>query len=828
MESSSVGGDKANSRRTKTMRQILSWSVILLLTLAQAASAQSGSLTVDLAHPGVKISPMLYGLMTEEINHSYDGGLYAELIQNRTFSDSPKNTLHWSLVKSGASDAKIELDERNPVNDAALKRSLRLDVTTAGDRVGIANDGYWGIPAWPHTKYMVSFYAKANPGFSGSITCSIENNDGTKVFATATVPSIGGTWKKYEVTLATEDIPASATNRFVISTKNPGSIWFSLVSLFPPTYKDRANGSRIDLMQKLADMHTAFLRLPGGNYLEGNTIAERFNWEKTLGNLEDRPGHQGPWGYPSTDGLGLLEFYGWCEDLKIQPLLAVFAGYALRGEHIAAGPALIPFVQEALDEIEYTLGDQTTKWGQRRAKDGHSEPFDVKYIEIGNEDFFDRSGSYDGRFAQFYDAIKAKYPQLQLIATTPVKSRTPDLVDDHFYRSARAMERDIHHYDKISRTGPKIFVGEWATQEGVPTPDMNAAVGDAAWLTGLEKNSDVVLMSCYAPLLVNVNRGARQWPTNLIGYDAVSSFVSPSYYAQKMFYENRGDTVLPVEIVSPKVDPASMALPHGGVGVGTWRTVAEFKDLKVTSGEKALYTSDFSKGTSDLRTRGGTWEVRDGAFRQTGNQENVFATVGDTAWGDYTYSIKARKISGTEGFLVLFHAVDRRNYFWFNIGGWGNTRTGLERVDDGEKSEFGQSQQVTIDTGKWYDIRVEVNGHDIKCYLDDKLVSQGTESSVPPDALIATASRLDSNGQIVLKVVNTSPTTQPIQINVRGAASVASKAFAQVLTGNPTDVNTVDSPDKIVPQEIGITNAGTTFIHEFPATSVTVIRLEAK
>jgi alpha-L-arabinofuranosidase len=810
------------------MRQILARSFFLLLTLTQAVSAQSPSLTVDLAHPGVKISPILYGLMTEEINHSYDGGLYAELIQNRSFNDSSKNPVHWSLVKSGATDARIELDAKNPVNTTALTRSLRLDVSAAGERAGIANDGYWGIPAWANTKYTASFYAKANPGFAGSLTCSIESSDGTKVLAKAIVPAVSDTWKKYEVTLSTADITASANNRFVISTTTPGSIWFSLVSLFPPTYKNRMNGNRIDLMQKLADMQPAFLRLPGGNYLEGNSIPERFNWETTLGDLAGRPGHQGPWGYRSSDGLGLLEYYGWCEDLKMQPVLAVFAGYALRRDYVAPGAKLTPFVQEALDEIEYTLGDQTTKWGQQRAKDGHPEPFDVKYVEIGNEDFFDRSGSYDGRFAQFYDAIKAKYPQLQLIATTPVKSRTPDLIDDHFYRSARAMERDIHHYDKTSRTGPKIFVGEWATQEGSPTPDMNAAVGDAAWLTGLERNSDVVLMSCYAPLMVNVNRGARQWPTNLIGYNAVSSFASPSYYAQKMFNENRGDTMLPVEIVQPFVDPALAALPHGGVGVGTFRTVAEFKDVKVENGGQTLFASDFSKPADDWRARNGTWAVQDGVYRQSSDRENAVATVGDTAWADYTYTVKARKISGPEGFLVLFHTQDRRTYSFWNVGGWGNTRTALQKTEDGSNTEFGPSQPVTVQTGKWYDIRIEVKGHDIKCYLDDKLVTQATESSLPPDPIVATASRIDSNGQVVLKVVNTSPTPQPIQISVRGATSVTKKAFAQVLTGKPTDVNSIDSPTKIVPKQIDIDNADMTFLHEFPATSVTVIRLEAK
>ena len=293
-------------------------------------------------------------------------------------------------------------------------------------------------------------------------------------------------------------------------------------------------------------------RMPGGNYLEGNTIPERFQWKQTIGPIEQRPGHQGTWGYRSDDGLGLLEFLEWCEDLHMQPLLAVWAGYALNGTHVNPGADLAPYVQDALDEIQYVTGGTNTTWGAQRAADGHPAPFPLQYIEIGNEDFFDGSGSYDGRFAQFYDAIKAAYPNLKVIATDRIANpmRTPDLIDDHFYNTPRAMERTSNQYDNYSRTAPKIFVGEWASQEGRPTPDLNAALGDAAWLTGLERNSDVVLLEAYAPMLVNVNPGASQWPTNLIGYDSLHSYGSPSYYVQEMFSRHHGDVVLPMTLTT--------------------------------------------------------------------------------------------------------------------------------------------------------------------------------------------------------------------------------------------------------------------------------------
>ncbi len=388
-------------------------------------------------------------------------------------------------------------------------------------------------------------------------------------------------------------------------------------------------------MQKMAEMKPSFLRLPGGNYLEGNTIAERFDWKKTLGETASSPGHRGPWGYRSTDGMGLLEYLEWCEDLHMQPVLAVFAGYSLRGEHIAPGPALAPFVQDALDEIEYVTGNTSTKWGARRAQDGHPRAFPLTYVEVGNEDNFDRSNNYEGRFAQFYDAIKARWPKLQIIATIPVRGRKPDVVDDHYYRSAAEMARDSGHYDKTSRKGPKIFVGEWASIEGRPTPTYQAALGDAAWLTGLERNSDLVVMEAYAPLMVNVNPGAAQWPTNLIGYDALNSFGSPSFYVQSIFANNTGDVVLPhkvdVEAMPQKVD-----VPHGAIGLGTYRTNSEYRDVEVTSGGQSVYKKDFSQNTIGWNLEVGTWTTDDGSLHQSSNRPDDFTRPLGTQLGPIT------------------------------------------------------------------------------------------------------------------------------------------------------------------------------------------------
>jgi alpha-L-arabinofuranosidase len=535
---------------------------LVLLSIASVGVAEP-TLTIQADKTVKHASPMLYGLMTEEINHSYDGGLYAELIQNRAFLDDNENPKCWSLAQNGGSAATIALDNNETFNG---KVTLRLDVTTASksNPAGVANAGYWGIPVFPSTRYHASFYAKASQNFSGPVTLSIVSDDGATVYAHARVSHLSSSWQTYEATLKTgHGFTPTAKAHFLLSVEKPGTIWLGYVSLFPPTWGNQPNGFRQDLLQMLIDMNPKFLRMPGGNYLEGNRIATHFDWKKTIGPVVDRHGHEGPWGYRSTDGMGLMEFLRWCEDMKAEPVLAVYAGYSLNGSHVHPGPHLEPYVQDALDEIEYVTGATTTKWGAERAKDGHPEPFPLHYVEIGNEDWFDRSGSYDQRFTQFSTAIKAKYPQLTCISTIGndadaglrVRSSNPEMFDEHYYRNAQTYFDDAHHFDKYDRNGPQIFVGEWASYETSfppwdgrssswpPTPNMKAALADAAWMTGMERNSDLIKMQSYAPLLVNVNPGARQWRPNLIGYDTLHCFGSPSYYAIKIFANNLGDQI---------------------------------------------------------------------------------------------------------------------------------------------------------------------------------------------------------------------------------------------------------------------------------------------
>jgi alpha-L-arabinofuranosidase len=539
-----------------------------------AMSQKPAEISIQADQVTAHVSQYFYGLMTEEINYSYDGGIYAELIRNRNFKEDLKDPVHWEMIKQGGAAGSMSLDAGTPFN-AAVTTTLKLVVDRASstERAGIANDGFWGIPVKPDTTYRATFYAKAAPGFTGPLTLEILANDGTTVRAKAEVSGISQEWKKYTAALTTGKVPVSAENKFVILADKPGTVWFGFVSLFPPTYKNRANGNRQDIMGLLADMKPAFLRLPGGNYLEGRTLETRFDWKKTIGDVSERPGHwNDSWQYWSSDGMGLLEFLNWCEDLDMEPLLAVYAGFSLRGgARITLHHELQPYIQDALDEIEYVTGDVNTTWGARRAKDGHPAPFKLHYVEIGNEDGGDREpGSYETRFAQFFDAIKAKYPSLKLIATDPVTTRPADVIDEHYYR--RSEEEMVFHssdYDPIRRPvgrgTPEVFVGEWATRVGVPTPNWSGALGDAVWMIGMERNAHLVTGESYAPLFTRVDPDGMQWQVDLIGYNSVNSFGSPSYYVQSMFATYHGDEVLSL---TAKNLPAKEWQPPSGPGIG--------------------------------------------------------------------------------------------------------------------------------------------------------------------------------------------------------------------------------------------------------------------
>lgn len=799
----------------KCIRTIIFGVGILLSFTVFARGAGSANLTIDAARPGVKISPSLYGIFFEDINRAVDGGIYAEMVQNRAFEDAntPKA---WSLVATGGAQANHALAQEQPLN-VQTPHSLKLTIGSVGDgRAGASNAGFGGMPLHKGSAYVLSLFARCSDDFKGPLTVSLENADASKIYASKSIEAIKPQWNRYtcELTCDSDDL----LGRLVLSTKSTGTIWLNCVSLFPKeTWKNRPNGLRPDLAEMLVGLKPAFMRFPGGCYVEGDTLKESYRWKQTIGDISIRPGRPNLWRYRSSDGIGYHEYLQLCEDIGAAALYVVNCGMSHKQN--VPMDQMGEWVQDALDAIEYANGPAGSKWGAVRAKAGHPAPFNLKYIEIGNEN---GGPAYNERYALFFDAIRKKYPEIQLIADvwggTP-NSRPAEIIDEHYYSNPEFFINNAFKYDSYSRSGPKIYVGEYAVTQGCGKGNLRAAVGEAAFMTGMERNSDVVVMASYAPLFVRTD--TRSWNPDLINFDNTRAYGTPSYYVQKMFAQNVGDVVLPLEISAKAMD---LPARKGAVGLGTWATQAEYRDVKVTSGDKVLAECDFAKGSAGWNSRSGQWSVVDGAYRQSARETDIRSIFGDTTWSDYTISLKARKIGGAEGFLIMFHVLDNDNFAWWNIGGWGNSRHAIEVASGGGKAILGNEVRGRVETGRWYDIRIETKGQTVKCFLDGKLIHQA--EFTPSRPLYGVAGRA-KNGDVIVKAVNVTDEPYATELNIAGVDLIGT-GTATVLTGGRNDENSLEEPLKISPVTSRLEDIKTGSTHTFPAQSVTILRLRTK
>jgi len=790
-------------------------SVILASApLAVLAAPPAATLTVDAAHPGPRISPTLWGIFFEDINLSADGGIYPELVRNRSFEDSDKPE-YWTLQTSGSAKARMVIDETKPLNPLN-RRSLKITMEKKDfGAVHLINGGYWGMAIVKDAEYRLSFAARSDGTLRCPLAAGIYGRSGELLAygEFAGVKGLSGDWKSFALDLTARGSDPHAT--LVLGMSPPGTIWLDMVSLLPKkTWK--GHGLRPDLAEMLAGLRPSFVRFPGGCWVEGDELKWAYRWKRTIGDLDRRIPLWNLWKYYATHGLGFHEYLVMCEDLGAEPLFVINCGMSHR-ENVPMDK-MQEWVQDARDAIEYANGPATSRWGAVRARAGHPAPFHLKYMEIGNEN---GGPAYQERYPLFYDAIKARYPEIRLVADQPTEKRPADIVDEHYYSSPEFFMMQSDRYDKYPRRGPKIYVGEYAVTANCGKGNLRGALGEAAFMTGIERNSDVVVMASYAPLFVNVNH--RTWSPDLIDFDSSRVYGIPSYYAQKMFSENRGDVVLPLQVACPLVSEGSTS---GAIGVGTWITQAEFKDIKVTRAGKTLFASDFAHGTKGWRFLSGDWKAQDGVLRQTSLADNVRAIAGDKSWSDYTYSLKARKLGGTEGFLILFRVQNDQEKAWWNLGGWGNVRHAIELGGTITGAVPGR-----IETGRWYGIRIELKGGNIKCYLDGKLIHDVNHPAVK--ALYASASAVrgfpDPAREIILKVVNVTPTAQATDIKLEGVGRIEDKAALVVLTSaKATDENSLERPTNVAPVTRSIAIPGPTFRHAFPPHSISVLRLKAK
>ena len=528
-----------------------------------AAGAQTNVMDINTKKAGAKIQDTMYGLFFEDINYAADGGLYGELVKNRSF-EFPQSFMGWQVF----GDVKLK-------DDGPFERCPHYVVLSAPNhaerRTGIQNEGYFGIGVVKGEEYRFSVWAKAP---KGKATIRVQLIDQYSMgehqeFVEQALDVTSADWKKYEFILKSPETQKKANLRIFLKGENP--VCLEHVSLFPVnTFKNRQNGLRRDVAQALADVKPGLLRFPGGCIVEGTDLETRYQWKNTIGPVENRPLNQNRWehtfdyryypDYYQSYGLGFFEFFQFSEDIGAEPLPVLNVGMACQFQnwdkecaHVPMDE-LDPYIQDCLDLIEFANGDVNTTWGKKRAEMGHPEPFNMKYIGVGNEQW---DTLYYKRLTPFVKAIRAKYPNIKIVGTSgpdsegkmfelgwqDMKKQKADLVDEHFYRPESWFLNSGLRYEKYDRKGPKVFAGEYACHgKGKKWNHYEASILEAAFMTDMERNADVVYMTAYAPLLAHVD--GWQWRPDLVWFDNTEMFKTVSYYVQQMYAKNKGTNVL--------------------------------------------------------------------------------------------------------------------------------------------------------------------------------------------------------------------------------------------------------------------------------------------
>jgi len=553
------------------LRQLLLGTMLMT---AAGLSAQDNVITVQTAKPGAPVQPTMYGIFFEDINFAADGGLYAELVKNRSFEFTPDHLLGWQAF------GKVEIKNDGPFDKNP--HYARLRSTGHGDWwTGLVNEGFFGIGVERDKEYRFSVYARVPEGKTQMLRVQLiepYTNEEHQEFTSADIKVTSRDWQKYTVVLKSRKTADKAQLRLFLCDENgrsgSGMMDVEHVSLFPvDTWMGHENGMRKDLAQALADMKPGIFRFPGGCIVEGVTLENRYNWKNSVGPVENRPLNKNRWectftyryypDYFQSYGLGFYEFFLLSEEIGSEPLPVLNVGMACQFQNNdrAHAPATVEGLQEYIDDcndlIEFANGSTDTKWGKLRADMGHPKPFNMKFLGIGNEQWGE---PYFKRVKIVADAVRKAHPEIKIIGTSgpdaeghnfeigweAMKRQKADLVDEHFYRPISWFQNEWQRYDKYDRKGPKVFAGEYACHDrGKKYNHAGASIYEAAFMTGLERNADIVHMATYAPLFSHVD--GWQWRPDMIWYDNLRVACSASYWVQALFAQNKGTNVLPVK-----------------------------------------------------------------------------------------------------------------------------------------------------------------------------------------------------------------------------------------------------------------------------------------
>ncbi len=841
------------------MKKLL--TTTLLLSCAATMLAQQDAIRIDLGQKGAAVSPDLYGIFFEEINHAGDGGLYAELVQNRGFEEhvlpssmtykkgrayaidaqnyehrnNRKWNIPWNLEEKKMTGWKVA-GYQATVTGEIVKPKLPLHPNTpnamqliikkvqSGGKAILTNTGYWGMGLKKGEKYDLRFYMRSS-NYKGTVNVQLKDGKTGKSLAATTFKNLQlNDWTELTATLMTDG--TSAAGELALEFDQPGKIFIDYVSLFPQaTFKGRKNGQRADVAQMLVDLHPRFMRWPGGCIVEGATYENRVKWKETLGDPMTRRGEWDLWGYRATWGMGYHEFLQFCEDLNMDAMFVDNAGMSCsvrNGDYVSSDTDMEAVVQDFRDAIDYALADPATnQWAKMRAEAGHPEPFPLKYVEIGNENV---GSEYVTHFNYIFKKLKAEYPQIIFINTLghtdKLLAQIPGdyMVDPHWYRAPDFFFNNNHLFDDAPRTH-NIYVGEYACNGGVGAGNMLAALSEAAFIMGMERNSDVVKMSSYAPLFENENR--RDWPTNLIHINSNQVFGRASYYVQQMAAEHRPTyNVFVSETTKPGEQHPYAA---GTIALGGFGAKCEYKNVKVTTpdGRKKQIAVD------QFKSQRGEWKCRNNILSLVTAERGAFTFLPSFNGDRYTLELQVRKTEGTGSASVYFGMDEKRNGYAANIGGWNNRMISLQPVRDGRPGDFiGKPANMEIEVNRWYDIRLEISPDYVKLFIDGEEMAGG-EPPIQTRQLCQTGYD-EQTGELIIKVVN--GTDQPYQrcFDITGARNVMPTGRVITLSGDAEDENTFEQPTKLSPQTTLYGKFGKQFSYQFAPMSFTIMRVKVE
>lgn len=833
----------------KTFKQLFP---AMLLLAACAEPKPQTEITVDVTAQGVEVSDQMYGIFIEDINRAIDGRLYPEMVLNRSFEDavvpkgyhtegeklvSPLTYNHvtgqmvtvqnrwdknpvpgWTLAADDAQGTTMQTADEKPMFESA-PHYLRVKKQDPTGRLSLTNSGYGGYALQQDALYHLRVIARSQ---SAELPLEVTLTDSLGSVVAKAELTLGepGKWADVRADMTAASTITGGKLQINLPESWSGTLDLDYVSLMPDnTFHHRPNGLRPDVAEAIAGLKPAFVRWPGGCVVEGITLETRFRWKQTMGDPASRPGAYNLWGYRNTCGFGWKEALDFCEDLGAATMYVCNAGMACQAQtsELAPESELRDYLTDCLDAIEYAIGDTTTTWGARRAADGHPAPYRLEYVEIGNENW---GPEYDVRYAYFEAAIRELYPQLHIISDYGTDAlgngREFEYIDPHWYVAPQFFFNNTALFDSLPRTGTSIYVGEYACNRSVGSGNMEAALSEAAFMLGMERNADLVKMCSYAPLLES--DWYRAWPTNLIWVSPTQAMGRSSYHVQKLMAENKPTRSLPISLTAS--EPERLTYPTGRLGLGCWKSKVEFREARLAVGNGPAEPLALDNGEQYV----GEWTCEDGTLRQEAIEPRCKYLLPKLEADTYTLELQARKCAGKDAFIVYFGMNDDgQEGYYYSVGGQNNSKACVEKMQRGENS--GQDGDITpfhAEMDQWYDLRIEVTPQESRLYVDGELLITHHPQTYALQAYAAGYD--DATGELILKAVNAAGNPHTVSYQINGALAVEGKAIT-LSASALTDENSFDNPDLISPKTTTFKTKKQSINYTLPPYSLTILRV---